>query len=141
MSTLVVNLHKWKDGQHAMLPGGEGCHNRGYTFKNIENLNNEYHNYALEWNKKYIAFSVDGEEFARFSIDESAEFSEGLPGMEGFHDFCYILINNELFSPGRTWKPEGAELTDEDPMPVEYYIDYIRLYQNPNDGEEIITQF
>lgn len=140
-NAFVVNLHKWKDGEHAMLPGGEGCLNRGYIFKNHENLNNEYHTYGLEWNKEYMAFSVDGEEFAKFPIDGSYDFSEGLPGMDGFHDFCYILINNELFSPGRSWKPEGAELTSDDPMPVEYYIDYIRLYQNPEDGEEFVTEF
>ncbi len=138
--TLVVNLHKWKDGQHAMLPGGEGCSNRGYTFRNPENLNNEYHNYGLEWNKKYMAFSVDGEEFAKFPIDESGEFSDGLPGMQGFHDFAYILINNELFSPGRSWIPDGAALTDDDPMPIEYCIDYVKLYQNSDDGEEMITE-
>ena len=135
---VVVNLHKWNGKDHAMLPGGEGAACRAYAFKNLENLNNEFHTYGFEWNKDYVAFNVDGEEFAKFPIDESGEFTEGMPGMECFHDFQYILINNEVFSTGRSWIPEGAALTDEDEMPINYVIDYVKLYQDSENGEEIV---
>lgn len=141
---VVANLHKWGSGKHVMLPGGEGSLNRAYTFKNWENLNNEYHVYGFEWTPKETKYYVDGECYAVFPIDESGEFGDEpvLAGMSGFHDFAYPIFNNEIFSEGSSWKPEGCLLTDADPMPIDYYLDYLRLYQNPATeelklGEEI----
>lgn len=135
---VVCNIHKWTENHnaHVMLPGGEGSLNRAYTFKNNENLNNEFHTYGFEWDEKFMSFYVDDQKYASFPIDESGEFGEDtIPGMDGFHDFAYIIFNNEIFSEGRGWKPEGAVLTDEDEMPIDYYIDYVRFYQNPEKEE------
>ncbi len=134
---VVSNLHKWVTSElHVMLPGGEGSLKRAYTFENYENLNNEYHTYGFEWDEKYMSFYVDDEMYTRFPIDESGEFGEDrIAGMEGFHDFAYIIFNNEIFSPGRSWKPEGRVLDENDEMPIDYYIDYVRFYQNPEKEE------
>ena len=134
---VVANLHKWGGGKHVMLPGGEGSLNRAFTFENDENLNNEYHVYGFEWDEKETKYYVDGYCYATFPIDESGEFGNepSLAGMSGFHDFAYPIFNNEIFSEGSRWKPEGWVLTDEDEMPIDYYLDYLRLYQNPEKEE------
>ncbi len=134
---VVANLHKWGHGKHVMLPGGEGSLSRAYIFKDYENLNNEFHIYGFEWDEKCTRYYVDGECFAEFPIDEASEFSNEpeLMGMEGFHDFHYPIFNNEIFSEGSHWKPTGAVLNDDDEMPIDYYLDYLRLYQNPAKEE------
>lgn len=133
----VCNLHKWGYGKHCMLPGGEGSISRAYTFKKYENLNNEYHVYGFEWDEKEMNFYVDGEKYSTFPIDpvKGNFYPEVIDGTTGFHDFQYIIYNNEIFSEGSGWKPEGTALTDEDEMPIDYFIDYVRLYQK--EGEEI----
>lgn len=145
--SVVSNLHKWAGGgRHVMLPGGEGSLTRAYSFEKFENLNNEYHVYGFEWDEHYMSFYVDDEMYTRFPIDESGEFGEhSIAGMAGFHDFAYIIFNNEIFTEGRSWKPEGKILTDEDEMPIDYYIDYVRFYQNPEKefvkfGDEIAAK-
>lgn len=135
---VVCNLHKWMGLKHTLLPDGEGSPKRGYMFKNFSNLNNEYHVYGFEWNEDFTAFYVDGEKYAQFAIDEEHDFStHNMPGMDCFHDFHYILLSNEVFNSGRAWKPEWALLREEDPLPIDYWVDWIRLYQNP-EKEKII---
>jgi hypothetical protein len=132
--TAVHNLHKWGGGaaKHFMLPGGEGYPDRGYVFSHPETLNDEYHVYGFEWDEHNMSFYIDDVKYATVPVDESGDFcAEKLPGMEGFHEYAMIIINNEIFSPGSDWKPEGCVLTEDDPMPIDYYIDWVRLYQDP----------
>jgi len=136
--SVVSNLHKWGGGQHVMLPGGEGSLNRAYTFEDYENLNNEFHVYGFEWDAREMSFYVDGYKYTTYPIalDNGGDFAPDVhTGVDGFHDFHRVIINNEIFSPGSSWKPDPWVLTDEDEMPIDYYIDWIRLYQK--DGEEI----
>lgn len=134
-------LHKWgKDGKYAMLDINKVP--RVYTFQNYENLNDEYHVYGFEWDPQEMKFYVDDECFATFpiTVEGGGDFGHDvLPGVEGFHDFQFIIINNEIYTVNN-WKDPGPDqlkiaLNDADVMPIDYYIDYMRLYQR--DGEEI----
>ena len=129
----VANLHKWGNGGHVMLPGGEGSLKRAYTFENFENLNHEYHLYGFEWTKTEMSFYIDGEKYTTFPIDQQrGEFgADKLPGMECFQDPAYPIFNNEIFTSACTWSAPNSYLTEYDLMPIDYRIDWIRLYQNP----------
>ena len=48
------------------------------------------------------------------------------------------MLNNFVFTPGHHWCPEKYRILPEDPSPVDYYIDWIRLYQK--DGEDILVE-
>lgn len=131
-------LHKWGKGKHSGLDVENKIivDNWKYTFKNPENLNNEYHTYGFEWDEKFARFYVDDEMYASFPIDEEHDFDKKiLPGMQGLHDFSYLLFNNEIFSRGGGWPVNGWNIQVGEEMPIHYYIDYVRLYQK--DGEEI----
>ncbi len=130
--TLCANLHKWGYKTHCMYDKVVS-----YTFENFENLNEEYHVYGLEWDEKELNFYVDDKKFGTIPIDPvNGNFGyEKIDGTSGFHDFHFVIMNNEIFSPASKFQPEGAVLTDEDEMPIDYYIDWIRLYQNPEKEE------
>lgn len=131
-NTVIANLHKHGE-VHAMLPGDEANVDRGYCFENSENLNDEYHVYGFSWDEHYMRWFVDGKCYFEWLIDETSTFvSEELPGTIGFHDYLGIIINNEVFTKDSPWYPEGSALTEEDEMPIDYYIDWVRLYQNPD---------
>ncbi len=137
-SSAVANLHKWSGAKHSMMPGGEGSVNRAYVFADPSRLNEEFHVYAMEWTPETISFFVDGECFVTVPIDEAHDFApKGMPGMQGFHDPHYIIINNEVFTPGHGWCPEEKRLMPGEPMPIDYEIDWVRLWQR--DGEEIFV--
>ncbi|MBR2838108.1 MAG: glycoside hydrolase family 16 protein [Kiritimatiellae bacterium] len=136
-NAVVANLHKWagKKG-HFMLPGGEGSLNRAYLFKDCSKLNDEFHVYGFEWTPAEMSFYVDGEKYATLPIDDAHDYcpKEGL-GMSGHHDFHNIHINNEIFTPGHGWCPDEFRITLDDKLPIDYYVDWMRLWQK--DGEEI----
>ena len=141
-SYIVSNLHKWGnvDGKavHEQLPEGDTHPKHSYDFKNLDTLNEEYHIYGMLWDEHTIKCSVDGEVYFSVNIDEKTEWkSENYPDVNGFHDPMYLIINNEVFTDTSYFKPDGAALTLDDLMPIDYYVDYVRLYQK--DGEELIT--
>ena len=136
-NAVVANLHKWAGGKrHFMLPGGEGSASRSHVFKNCAQLNDEFHVYGLEWTPKEMSFFVDGEKFFSHPIDDEHDYcpQEEL-GMSGHHDFHNIHINNEIFTPGHGWCPKEKRIAPDDKLPIEYWVDWIRLYQK--DGEVI----
>lgn len=129
---LSPNLHKWGTAGHEMLPGKENNEERAYIFQNTGALSDEYHIYGFEWNKNEMKFYVDGICYYTVPIDERSDFtSEIYPSLDGFHEPVYILLNNEMFTEKSKWLPEGYAATLKDPMPVDYWVDWIRLYQNP----------
>ncbi len=137
------NIHKWghKEGvqgwAHCSTDGDEYNQDRVYRFKDYENLNNEYHVYGFEWDEMNMTFYVDDVPFKTFPIDlERGNFKpEVVDGVQGFHDFMFLILNNELFTPKGGWVVPGWTITDEDKMPFNYYVDWIRLYQNPEKEE------
>ena len=133
---LYPNLHKYghDQGPHYDIQS-TALKSNGYTFADGADLN-DYHIYGFEWTKDYMKFYVDGVCYQTYDLN--ADYAADLPGMDGYREYIYLLINNELFTQNSDWKPyAGCELTDSDPMP-EYSIDYIRLYQDIQN-ESVLT--
>ncbi len=135
---LFPNLHKHGPNRsHVMIQDEQNPHRSGgYVFP--EGVDpNDFHTYGFEWTDKFMKFYIDGECYHTYNITDEYDFgTDKLPGMGGYHEHLYILINNEIFTENSAWKPQGSALTAEDEMPITYQIDYIRLYQNP-DSESI----
>ena len=138
--TIFSQLHKWNfEGgvKHEILQPDQHVSQK-YTFNNPDTVNDEYHLYAVEWDEKYLKFYCDDNCYFTYAITEDNDFGNGtLVGMAGFHDFAYVLMNNEIFTE-HSWHPGDSMLTEDDEMPIDYYIDYVRLYQK--EGEEIMLQ-
>lgn len=100
--------------------GGQG---KGQSFP-TEGVSEEFHTYGMEWLPDKIIFSIDGEE--KFTYDpfnySSSPTSEVWP-----FDKDFFLIFNLAF--GGDWG--GARGTDDSYFPVEYLVDYVRVYQSP----------
>ena len=104
-----------------------------YVFKDITNLNDEYHTYGFEWTPEYMEMSVDGEVYCTYDINSNFD---GHSDMSGFHDALYVLFNNHIFTENSEWLPKGTPQVDErTDFPIHYWIDYIRLYQKDEYGD------
>ncbi len=132
--TLIANIHKWGKNGHVMTDQGQ----RSYIFEgDISNLRNEFHVYGFEWTPEHMKMLVDGEVFVTFDITEAGDFDKvAHPGMDGFHDFAYILYNNEIYTPD-IGGDSYSWVSEESVMPQLYHIDWVRLYQKK--GEELVT--
>ena len=136
-NTAVCNLHKWQfkpdSHKHCSYDGVEAADGRAFHFPHAENINEEYHVYGFEWDEKKLSFYIDDQFYMSFDIDAEKGniHPEVIDGVQGFHDFHFILMNNEIFTPRGGWVVPGWTLTEDDAFPIEYRIDYVRLYQNP----------
>lgn len=130
-------VHKWGKNAHCSASGEQFDSGARYKFHDWENLNNEYHIYAMEWDENFVSFMVDDEVYCKVPIDaENGNFRpDVIDGVQGFHDFSYIIMNNEIFTPNGGWIVPGWSITKNDKLPFNYYIDYVRLYQNPEKEE------
>ena len=149
---LACNIHKWGKNAngsncHCSYDGEEGNDSRAFFYKDYENLNKEYHVYGFGWNENFVSFYVDDVLYKQFPIDpvNGNMHSHILDGVQGFHDFHFILLNNEIFSPKGGWVVDGWSIAEDDKLPFDYKVDWIRLYQNPEKEEikfkdEIISE-
>lgn len=130
-TTLASNIHKWyADGAHTQFPYAERIR---YSFRDSTSLNEEYHLYGFEWTPDAMTMYVDSEPYMTFDL--SRDFDAG-GDMDGFHDPLFILLNNHLFTPYSRWSPgENALVDDTSAFPMDYWIDWIRLYQKPGLGD------
>lgn len=126
--TAVPNLHKWYSGGRKHTQWG---HPACYVFPDATRLRDEYHTYGFEWTPQEMAMYVDGKKYCVYDL--SVDFDKG-GSMQGFHDPLYIIFNNHIFTGNSHWKPEGCLVDARSQFPMQYWIDWVRLYQKPGEG-------
>ena len=141
-NTVVSTIHKWQPpGKHVALTASKKTKGSDYRFADCSKLNDEFHTYGFEWTPTTMKFYVDGTLHLTMFLDAEHDFAlpdGSLSGLEGFRDPMGININNEVFTPGHGWCPKAYACTPEDPLPIEYWIDWVRLWQRPNSDETIV---
>ena len=90
---------------------------KGKTLK-VSQPDQEFHVYAIEWDKNKIDFFVDGEKYFTFTNEETGK--DAWP----FDEPHYLILNTAV---GGSWG--GQKGIDETIFPTRYEIDYVRIYQ------------
>ena len=114
--TQRANIHFWRsaeNGGHTSLDGVVKGEDRQYVLGN-GSLFDEYHTIGLYWDDTTVKFMYDGEVYyeqstANFGAQKDA--------------FICIIAGFNVGWAGRTQPDENVK------FPLEYHIDYIRLYQ------------
>lgn len=130
---LQTGVHKWyKDGT--------GDHYVGPTIGKFhfgsEEIAEQWHTYSLLWTEEAMSFMVDGETYCTIDITKEGDFGDHNDGMGAFHDYCHIIFNNYVHTSDGSEEgnnnAQNAKPTDK--FPINYVIDYVRLYQIPGQG-------
>ena len=83
----------------------------------VAGIDEGFHTYAAEWTESEIRFYVDGEHFYTFEPENNSE--EVWPFDQPFYFLLNLAIGGNF----------GGKEVDDSIFPVEYVIDYIRVYQ------------
>lgn len=140
-TTLVPNIHKWRSSTSSDLPShtqynGDHYNNisaESYKYTDISNLSNEYHIYGFKWTPTKMTMLVDGDAYMTFDLTD--DFDK-LDGMDGFNTYIFPIFNNFIYVSDLSDTNDYNEVNNTD-LPFNYYIDWIRLYQIPGQGELI----
>lgn len=149
---VTPQLHLWRwvnEGQycqHIQNPDDSAVTdltgNRQYTFKSFENLSNEYHTYGLLWTPEEISMYVDGEKYITYDISADNKLWQGLGTIQSdghgtdllteqaFHSPMDIILGIGISTKENCSWDSSRWLIDSEFKGIDYFVDYIRLYQN-----------
>lgn len=100
-----------------------GGQSRSHSIR-TEGVSEEFHLYSVEWLPDKLIFYVDGEE--QFIYDPQQITSQPTYEHWPFDKRMHLLINLAF---GGDWG--GARGVDDSYFPVQYEVDYVRVYQSP----------
>jgi len=109
------------------------CHTRAYYFKQgnqitaqtaVNNMNQEWHTYGIEWYPDVVYALVDGERY--YTYDKTADELEW-----PFNNPQNIILN---LAVGGGWG--GAKGIDESWDNHQFIVDYVRVYEKSNTSAE-----
>lgn len=83
-----------------------------------------FHIYELIWREGVLSWKMDGREYASASCWES--FTDGISYPQPFDRPFYLLIN---LAVGGWFDKEASGYVEEQALPGEFVLDYIRVYQ------------
>ena len=136
-------IHKWyqNEAKDHVLNNTIGSHSFG-----SEALAEEWHNYGLLWTPEKLDFMVDGvvyhtisltgnQSYTKYNADGST--TQITSDMDAFHDYFYLIMNNYLNTPNGKGD-DGYTANADTQFPIDYEIDYVRLYQKAGEGSIIL---
>lgn len=125
------NIHKWGEDAEGNATGvGHSSIGRGQSFYlDPETQSYEYHIYGYEWDDTTLKVFVDGEEANSFNHTASFDTNSD---MEDFKNPAYPLFTHHLI-------PDAVP-TDKSSFPLEFKVEYMRLYQKPGEGDFWVCQ-
>ncbi|WP_188316110.1 Ig-like domain-containing protein [Chitinophaga agrisoli] len=123
--TVSAAVHWWTEN-----PGGYTGHATYAkdTVNEAANLSDDFHLYRLEWDPQFITIFLDNSPYYRIAID-------GNNGFEAFRNPFYIILN---LAVGGNYPNIHTAAGVTAPLPGRMEIDYIKLYQDLTQGEELI---
>ncbi len=145
---LSTHVDPWYAAQYGGLPGITKYDYIDLTGVSETEASYEYHTYALEWTPEYLKTYYDDKCICTIDITVSydKDWKDGVNGlgvgnniavpealrnnMDGFHDYIFLILQNILFCNENN--DQSRTITDDTVFPIEYHIEYIRLYQNPD---------
>ena len=137
---IVPNFHKWwdtsnagkyniPDGAHTSYPSPINI----YQYPEIDTRSNEYHIYGIKWTPTEITVSVDGKNYMTFDLVDGFNVLE-----DEYNEYLaqplQMIFTNHIFVEDLQEMDPAGKTIENDTLPVEFFVDYIRIYQRDNEG-------
>ncbi len=150
---IKANIHKWYNNGYTQNVINAGLPNSfltltdssGNAVKHTETMlsgipnsaiistKNEYHIFGFLWTPEKIQILLDGVPYATFDLTDE-DLIDSYSDNSGYNDPMHLIFDNWLYLDGCFGADSSgnnhAKLSD---FPMEYSIDYIRLYQTSGD--------
>ncbi|WP_166805825.1 Ig-like domain-containing protein [Jeotgalibacillus sp. R-1-5s-1] len=105
------------------------------TFEDGGRIDTDYHVYSLIWEKDALSWYVDGKFFYRVTKEQWFSAAVQNNPYAPFDQDFYLIMNLAMGG----WFDGGIEPDVED-FPVTMQVDYVRVYSDPEAGEEEVVE-
>ena len=124
----------------------EESYNYYFSKELQETINQEYHTYSYLYTGERCIVYFDGEVFLDWEWDPNFDYKDmdgdGKPddlsknnNGVGYNLWHFLIFDMMLYTPAREDK-DPSDIVDPSVVPHDLMIDYIRIYQNPNDASQ-----
>ncbi len=138
---IVPNIHKWygqgtnewysyvfdENGNQIKHMGWTDMGLPRYTYWLPSEQRFDYLIVGYEWTPEFMKISVDGDVFAEYDMSNNFD---NMTDMSGFVEIPQHMI----FDDWVTYETDGTPKVVMEELPYEFYVDYVRIYQKPNEG-------
>ena len=122
---LAANIGDKRISSAAHWSKADGSHDYNVSSTTAAvDLSLDYHLYKMVWTSQYIKMYLDNVEYYSFDISNTAA-----PSYSEFHQPHFLLLN---LAVGGAYTGIYNQAGITAPLPGKMYVDYIKLYQNPD---------
>lgn len=109
-----------------------------FSDEETETLYKDYHLYQMLYDGKTVKFGIDNNWYSEWELDTNWDYKEGTDptnnnngiGMNFWH---YLFLDQYVYPPSRVEEKGADAIITIDSAPLHTYVDYVRLYQLPDE--------
>lgn len=109
-----------------------------FSAKETETLYKDYHIFKMLYTPETVKFGIDDNWYCEWKLDVNFDYKEDTDPTNnnngiGYNFWHYLLLDQYLYPPSRAEDKGTDTVVTIDSVPLDTYIDYVRLYQLPDD--------
>ncbi len=109
-----------------------------FSDEETETLYKDYHLYQMLYDGKTVKVGMDNNWYCEWPLDVNYDYIEGTDPTNnnngiGYDFWHYLYLDQYVYPPSRLGERDPDQVITIDSAPLDTYVDYVRLYQLPDD--------
>ena len=109
-----------------------------FSEKEAETLYKDYHLYQMLYDGETVKVGMDNNWYCEWELDVNFDYIEGTDPTNnnngiGYNFWHYLYLDQYVYPPSRIGEKDADSIITIESAPLNSYVDYVRLYQLPND--------
>ena len=109
-----------------------------FSEKEAETLYKDYHLYQMLYDGETVKVGMDNNWYCEWELDVNFDYIEGTDPTNnnngiGYNFWHYLYLDQYVYPPSRIGEKAADEVITIESAPLNSYVDYVRLYQLPDD--------
>ena len=109
-----------------------------FSEKEAETLYKDYHLYQMLYDGETVKVGMDNNWYCEWELDVNFDYIEGTDPTNnnngiGYNFWHYLYLDQYVYPPSRIGEKDADSIITIESAPLNSYVDYVRLYQLPDD--------
>ena len=109
-----------------------------FSDEEAETLYKDYHLYQMIYDENSVKFGIDNNWYCEWPLDIAFDYIDGVDPTNnnngiGFNFWHYLFLDQYVYPPSRIEEKGADAVITIESAPLHTYVDYVRLYQLPDD--------